>query len=116
VRALETSLYDLRTKKLDLPPPAETNEFPKNELGTFIEVSLEKKLGLRSACFTDTEKNVTELVIAHREEKDNELDIMDENQMDVISNINTGKFLSISQKLSVFPLLFMHFPLFDTCS
>lgn len=102
IKTLETSLSDLRSKKMDLPPlPPDNNEFPKNELGTFIEQTMEKKLGLRSSCFTDTEKNVTDLMIARSEENGNDLDVIDENQSDNISNLNTGMLQIL---IFIFPL------------
>jgi USP6 N-terminal-like protein len=90
IKTLETSLQDLRSKKLDLPPPTGDAEFPKSPLGTFIEPTIEKKLGLRTSCFTDAEKNVTDLIIAKSEENGNdESDILD--NIDNGSNLNTGK-------------------------
>lgn len=89
IKALEASLSELRAKKLDLPPPGDSIEFPNTELGTFIEPSIERKLGLRSG-FSDTEKNVTDLVITRSEENGNDIDIMDENQSDNMSNMNTA--------------------------
>lgn len=75
---------------MDLPPPAEENELPKCEMGQFIEPTIEKKLGLRTACFTDSERNVTEFVISRNEENGIDVDTFDENQEDAISNFNTG--------------------------
>ncbi len=91
IKTLETSLNELRSKKMELPPPSSTDaEFPKNPLGTFIEPTIEKKLGLRTSCFTEAEKNVTDLIIARSEENGNDID---ENQRDDISNcnLNTGE-------------------------
>lgn len=77
---------------MDLPPPAGENELPKAEMGNFIEPTIEKKLGLRTSCFTDSEKNVTEFVISRNEENGNDVDTFDENhESDTISNFNTGK-------------------------
>ncbi|KAL7036076.1 hypothetical protein ACKWTF_008682 [Chironomus riparius] len=89
IKTLEISLNELRTRKMDLPPPSDNIELPKCELGTFIEPTIEKKLGLRSSCFSDTEKNVTDLVIARSEENGNSLDVIDENLADEMSNLNT---------------------------
>lgn len=75
---------------MDLPPPAGENELPKCEMGQFTEPSIEKKLGLRTECFTDSEKNVTEFVISRNEENGNDVDTYDENNGDTISNVNTG--------------------------
>lgn len=90
IKSLETSLVELRAKRMDLPPPAGENELPKCEMGLFIEPTIEKKLGLRSSCFTDSERNVTEFVISRHEENGNDVDALDENQDDAISNFNTG--------------------------
>jgi hypothetical protein len=90
IKVLEQSLSELRSKKLDLPAaPENSNEFPKNELGYFIEPTIEMKLGLRSSVFSDTEKNVTELMITRSEENGNELDAIDENQVEEINNLNS---------------------------
>jgi hypothetical protein len=75
---------------MDLPPPGGENELPKSEMGLFIEPTIEKKLGLRTSCFTDDERNVTEFVISRHEENGNDVDALDENQDDAISNFNTG--------------------------
>jgi USP6 N-terminal-like protein len=76
---------------MHLPPPADENELPKHELGNFVEPTIEKKLGLRSACFTDSERNVTEFVISRNEENGNLVEAFDENQTDdANSNLNTG--------------------------
>lgn len=76
---------------MHLPPPADENELPKCELGCFVEPTIEKKLGLRSSCFTDPERNVTEYVISRNEENGNDVEALDENQADdAISNLNTG--------------------------
>lgn len=75
---------------MDLPPPAGENEMPKSEMGQFIEPTIEKKLGLRTACFTVSEKNVTEFVISRNEENGNDAQAFDENEGDTISNYNTG--------------------------
>lgn len=82
---------ELRAKRMDCPPPAGENELPKGEMGQFVEPTIEKKLGLRTACFSDSEKNVTEFVISRNEENGNDVDALDENQGDTISNFNTGK-------------------------
>lgn len=90
IKSLELSLSELRGRKLDLPPPADSIEFPKSELGTFVEQPIEKQLGLRSSSFSNTEKNVTDLVIARSEENGNCLDTIDENSVDETNNLNTG--------------------------
>lgn len=84
---------------MDLPPPAGDNELPQNEMGKFVEPTIERQLGLRSACFSDPEKNVTEFVISRNEENGNDVDTLDEHQDDTISNINTGKRLASSRRL-----------------
>jgi hypothetical protein len=89
---LEASLVELRAKRMHLPPPGDETELPKCELGCFIEPTIEKKLGLRTSCFTDSERNVTEFVISRNEENGNDVETLDENQGDdTISNLNTGK-------------------------
>jgi hypothetical protein len=94
IKSLETTLSDLRSKKMELPAASSSdNEFPKNPLGTFIEPTIEKKLGLRTSCFTEAEKNVTDLIIQRSEENGNDID---ENQIDDISNLNTGELNSLS--------------------
>lgn len=93
IKSLEASLIELKAKRMDLPPPAGENEMPKNEMGQFIEPTIEKKLGLRTACFSDSEKNVTEFVISRNEENGNDVEAFDENQGDTISNYNTGKIV-----------------------
>ena len=81
---------ELKAKRMDLPPPASDNELPKCEMGHFTEPTIEKKLGLRTECFSDSERNVTEFVISRNEENGNDIDTYDENQGDTISNLNTG--------------------------
>lgn len=90
IRSLETSIVELRAKRMDLPPPPGENELPKCEMGKFIEPTIEKKLGLRTACFSDPERNMSEFVISRNEENGNDDDALDENQDDAISNLNTG--------------------------
>lgn len=99
VKSLEASMAELRAKRMDLPPPAGDNELPQNEMGKFVEPTIEKQLGLRSACFSDPEKNVTEFVISRTEENGNDVDTLDEHQDDTISNINTGKRHASSRRL-----------------
>lgn len=84
---------------MDLPPPAGENELPKSEMGQFIEPTIEKKLGLRTACFSDSEKNVTEFVISRNEENGNDVDTYDESQGDTISNLNTGEYNVVTHRL-----------------
>lgn len=79
IKTLENSLLELRAKRMDLPPPGEDNELPKCEFGEFIEPTIEKKLGLRSALST-SERNVTEFVITRNEEDENDQD--DDTQTD----------------------------------
>lgn len=67
IKSLENSLIELRAKRLDLPPAADENELPKCEFGEFVEPTIEKKLGLRSA-LSNSERNVTEFVITRNEE------------------------------------------------
>jgi hypothetical protein len=76
-----------------LPPPAGDNELPKCQMGQFIEPTIEKKLGLRTAFFTDSEKNVTELVISRNEENGNDVDALDEHEANRLVNINTGEYI-----------------------
>lgn len=87
IKNLEQNITDLRAKRMDLPPPPAENEFPKCEMGKFIEPTIEKKLGLRTECFSDSERNMTEFVISRKEENGND---NDESQDDAISNLNTG--------------------------
>ena len=90
---------------MHLPPPAtDESELPKCELGKFIEPTIEKKLGLRTSCFTDSERNVTEFVISRHEENGNEVDTMDENQGDDISNLNTGEMMNQWSWKRFFPM------------
>lgn len=63
IKALEHSMDELRKAKLDLPPAATENEFPKRPFGIFTEPSFEAKIGRRKPIFTETEKEVTDTVI-----------------------------------------------------
>lgn len=90
IKSLEASIVELRAKRMDLPPPPGENELPKCEMGKFIEPTIEKKLGLRTACFSDSERNMTDFVISRNEENGNDDDALDENQDDAISNLNAG--------------------------
>lgn len=93
IKSLELSLHELKSRKMELPPaPDDSIEYPKLELGKFVEQSIEKQLGLRTGEFSSTEKSATDLVIARSEENGNSLDVIDENQTDNISNLNTGTF------------------------
>lgn len=74
---------------MHLPPAAGENELPKCEMGQFVEPTIEQKLGLRTSCFTDSEKNVTEFVISRNEENGNDVDPLTD---DNLSNFNTGKY------------------------
>lgn len=43
---------ELRRAKLDLPPPAEPNEFPKKPFGVFVEPNFEAKVRVEfTLCF-----------------------------------------------------------------
>ncbi|CRK98358.1 CLUMA_CG011718, isoform A [Clunio marinus] len=88
IKSLETSIIELRGKRMDLPPPANDVEFPKCEMGQFIEPTIEKKLGLRAECFTDSERNVTEFVIHRNEENGIDGDEDEDHEDDAISNYN----------------------------
>lgn len=41
---LEESMEELRKAKLDLPPPAQSNEFPQKPFGVFVEPNFEAKV------------------------------------------------------------------------
>lgn len=90
IKALETALNELRSKKMELPPPTSDNELPTKPLGTIIEQSLEKQLGLRSSVFKGVENDAKDLIITRRdeerEENGNDVDAFDDN----LSNLNTG--------------------------
>lgn len=92
-------MAELKAKRMDLPPPASENEFSKCEMGNFVEPSIEKKLGLRTECFSDSEKNATEFVISRIEENGNDIENYDENHGDTISNLNTGNFRIIMSEV-----------------
>lgn len=89
IKTLESSLNELRSKKLELPLAVGDNEFPKNKLGTYIEPTIEQQLGKRSEV-KDVEKNATDLIITRSEENGNDIDAFDENNVDNVSNIHTG--------------------------
>lgn len=91
IKILESTMLDLRAKRMDLPPPpGDEIEFPKCEFGEFIEPTIEKKLGLRSALSSD-ERNVTEFVIS-RNDEENENDNDDDTQTDdaLSQHLQTG--------------------------
>lgn len=44
IKALEHSMDELRKAKMDLPPPAQANEFPKKKFGLFVEPNFEAKV------------------------------------------------------------------------
>lgn len=44
---LEQSMDELRKTKMDLPSPAQANEFPKKPFGVFIEPNFEAKVSVR---------------------------------------------------------------------
>lgn len=82
IKSLENSLIELRSKRLDLPAPGDDdNELPKCVFGEFVEPTIEKKLGLRSALSND-ERNVTEFVITRNEELARDDDGDDNTQTD----------------------------------
>lgn len=66
IQALERVMKKLKDLKLDVPPPAKTNEFPTRPLGVFVAADLEKKTGRRRD-YTDTEKQVLTDVITRCE-------------------------------------------------
>lgn len=63
VQALERVMKKLKDLKLDVPPPAKSNEFPSRPLGVYVEADREKKTGRRRD-YTDTEKQVLTDVIS----------------------------------------------------
>ncbi|KAH8384731.1 hypothetical protein KR093_006490, partial [Drosophila rubida] len=63
IQALERVMKKLKDLKLDVPPPAKSNEFPTRQLGVFVEADGEKKTGRRRD-YTDTEKQVLTDVIS----------------------------------------------------
>lgn len=63
VQALERVMKKLKDLKLDVPPPAKSNEFPTRPLGVYVEADREKKTGRRRD-YTDTEKQVLTDVIS----------------------------------------------------
>ncbi|KAL7736742.1 hypothetical protein ACLKA6_015595 [Drosophila palustris] len=67
IQALERVMKKLKDLKLDVPPPAKSNEFPTRQLGVFIEADREKKTGRRRD-YTDTEKQVLTDVISRQEQ------------------------------------------------
>ncbi|CAO1402778.1 unnamed protein product [Diamesa hyperborea] len=93
IKSLEQSLTDLKSAKLDLPPPATDAEYPKFPMGKYIEPTIEKKLGLRKSRFTETEKNVTEYVITRNDA--NEEDDENGNDEENLENLNADCTLSI---------------------
>ncbi|KAH8402340.1 hypothetical protein KR009_011433 [Drosophila setifemur] len=69
IQALERVMKKLKDLKLDVPPPAKSNEFPTRILGDFVEADMEKKIGRRRNDYTDTEKQVITDVISSRQEQ-----------------------------------------------
>ncbi|XP_064538147.1 USP6 N-terminal-like protein isoform X2 [Drosophila montana] len=67
IQALERVMKKLKDLKLDVPPPAKSNEFPTRPLGMFVEADREKKTGRRRD-YTDTEKQVLTDVISRQEQ------------------------------------------------
>ncbi|XP_017839200.1 USP6 N-terminal-like protein isoform X1 [Drosophila busckii] len=67
IQALERVMKKLKDLKLDVPPPAKSNEFPTRPLGVFVEAEREKKTGRRRD-YTDTEKQVLTDVITRQEQ------------------------------------------------
>ncbi|XP_034103020.1 USP6 N-terminal-like protein isoform X3 [Drosophila nasuta] len=67
IQALERVMKKLKDLKLDVPPPAKSNEFPTRQLGVFVEADGEKKTGRRRD-YTDTEKQVLTDVISRQEQ------------------------------------------------
>lgn len=44
IKTLEQSMEELRKAKMDLPPPAQPNEFPQRPFGVFQEPNFEAKV------------------------------------------------------------------------
>jgi len=63
IKTLEESMDNLKKTKMDLPPPPQPNEFPRNPFGEFKEPTIEAKIGIRKSVFTENEKEVTDKVI-----------------------------------------------------
>ncbi|KAH8356701.1 hypothetical protein KR200_004680 [Drosophila serrata] len=68
IQALERVMKKLKDLKLDVPPPAKSNEFPSRKLGDFVEADMEKKIGRRRNDYTDNEKQVITDVISRQEQ------------------------------------------------
>ncbi|XP_017000691.2 USP6 N-terminal-like protein isoform X1 [Drosophila takahashii] len=68
IQALERVMKKLKDLKLDVPPPAKSNEFPSRKLGDFVEADMEKKIGRRRNDYTDAEKQVITDVISRQEQ------------------------------------------------
>lgn len=64
IKALEQCSEELRKAKMDLPPPAQDNEYPQKPFGVFVEPTYVEKIGHRKTDFTEIEKEVTENVIS----------------------------------------------------
>lgn len=94
IKNLQISMDELKRAKMDLPPPASSNELPKRPFGQFIEPSFDVKIGRRNTIFTETEKEVTENVILKNELNNvvnrNEMKEFDEILEDTISQFNAG--------------------------
>ncbi|XP_037051277.1 uncharacterized protein LOC119085120 [Bradysia coprophila] len=93
IKSLEQSMDELRKAKMDLPPPAQPNEFPKKKFGLFVEPNFEAKVGIRKSIFSDTERQVTSTVILQREQTAQEIAESQLNQATSIGSntqLNTG--------------------------
>lgn len=63
IKALRHSMTELRKYNMDLPPPPNENELPKNEFGTFIEPDVDRIIGRRKSDFTPDETRTTKNII-----------------------------------------------------
>ncbi|KAJ6647677.1 USP6 N-terminal-like protein [Pseudolycoriella hygida] len=93
IKALEHSMEELRKAKMELPPPAQLNEFPKKKFGLFVEPNFEAKVGIRKPIFSDTEREVTSQVIMQREQTAQEVAESQLNEASTIGSntqLNTG--------------------------
>lgn len=107
---------ELRKAKMDLPPPAQSNEFPTKPFGLFVEPNFEAKVsacrpqttelskrkiipiiqvGIRKSIFSDTERQVTSTVIMQREQTAQDLAESQLNEATTIGSntqLNAGAF------------------------
>lgn len=100
IRTLELSMDELRRLKLVVPLKSDSDIDELNNirscLGKFIEPNVESKIGLRQAIFTQTERNVTDNVLAERQQNQlNNQNSVDTNSVsdngdDNISQFTTG--------------------------